>query len=204
MQQSSDAGTPGRAASPASSPPLLSFVSSNRHKYDEVRLVLDDLDIRTRFVESDLLEVQSDSLADIAGAKARDAFSKFETPVLVEDDGLFIDALGGFPGPYASYAFERIGVRGILDLLRHHNDRRARFVSVMVHVSSEGDRTFEAAVPGAISDGARGDGWGYDPIFAPAGSVKTFAEMAGPEKAGVSHRTMALQKFARWWHHDAC
>lgn len=201
MQQSSDAGlgvvgSPPPTQSPSS---LLSFVSSNRHKYDEAKMTLDNLGISTRFVESDLTEVQSDSLSDIAQTKARDAFSKFETPVLVEDDGLFIDALGGFPGPYASYTLEKIGVRGILDLLQNHNDRRARFVSVIAYEGFRGTKTFEAVVPGAILDNSRGDGWGYDPIFTPVGSTRTFAEMTGPEKVEISHRTMALQKFARWY-----
>ena len=196
MQRSSSRRPP---PPPPSAARPLSFVSSNRHKYGEAEAALGSLGIRTNHIMSDLLEVQSDSLARIAQAKARDAFSKFGVPVIVEDDGLFIDALDGFPGPYASYVLKKIGTRGILDLLCHRGGRRARFVSAIAYDDGREHRVFEASVRGAISDSACGRGWGYDPIFVPDGSGRTFAEMPAQEKVAISHRTRALGEFAKWY-----
>jgi len=105
----------------------LFLVSSNSHKYHEAKNILDLFGIRLGFLKSDLKEIQSNSLHEIAITKARDAFSKFKKPILIEDDGLFIDSVGGFPGPYSSYVFKTIGNKGILDLVK--NSRNAKFIS---------------------------------------------------------------------------
>ena len=67
-------------------------------------------------------EIQSDSLEEIALEKCRYAFSKIKSPVIVEDDGLFIEKLNGFPGQYSAFVFKTIGIKGILDLLRTCED----------------------------------------------------------------------------------
>lgn len=189
MQQSSDTG--------------LSFVSSNRHKYDEVREILLYHGIRANHVKSRLSEIQSNVLDEIASAKARDAFSKFDRPVLVEDDGLFVDSLGGFPGPYASYVFDTIGITGLLKLLQGYHDRLAKFVSVIVYDDGVKHKIFKATLCGMISDkpqnGIVAKGWGYDPVFVPKGYGATFAEMTTSEKISISHRRIALDKFCSWY-----
>ena len=202
---------------PASSAPLL-FASSNVHKYREARSIAAGLGIGLEFLESDLEEIQSDSLACIALRKARDAFAISRRPVIVEDDGLFVDSLGGFPGPYSSYVFGTIGNDGILGLLgdRHgggggsgsggssntDGHRRARFVSVIAYCDGAAAESFCGTLEGAISGSPRGRGWGYDPIFVPAAGnteKRTLAEL-GRAKDGLSHRYMALRGFSSWWH----
>ena len=96
----------------------LFFVSSNNHKYQEAKSILDSFGIKLGFFRLNLEEIQSDSLKDIALKKARDAFSKCKKPLIIEDDGLFINSLNGFPGPYSSYVFKTIGNKGILNLTR--------------------------------------------------------------------------------------
>jgi XTP/dITP diphosphohydrolase len=81
----------------------LFFASSNTHKFQEAKLILDDFGINLGFYKCDLEEIQSDSLQEIAKHKAIQAFQKSKKPILVEDDGLFIESLNGFPGPYSSY-----------------------------------------------------------------------------------------------------
>ena len=97
----------------------LFFISSNNHKYLEAKKILDSFGIQLGFLKSDLEEIQSNSIHDIARKKARNAFFKHKKPLIIEDDGLFIDSLGGFPGPYSSYVFKTIGNKGILDLLKN-------------------------------------------------------------------------------------
>ena len=173
----------------------LSFVSSNENKYAEVRDILSGFELDVKFACHTLEEIQSDSLEEIAKRKADDAFEKICRPIIIEDDGLFINSLGGFPGPFSSYVFQTIGNDGILKLLGH--DRQAKFISIISYRSEDVSKSFVAELEGSISCHPHGDGWGFDPIFIPAGKSCTFAEMH--EKNNISHRFMALEKFSRWY-----
>ena len=181
----------------------LFFVSSNNHKYQEAKIILNSLGINLGFLKSNLEEIQSDSLNDIAMIKARDAFSKFKKPIIVEDDGLFIDSIGGFPGPYSSYVIRTIGNRGILDLLKKgdsEDNREAKFVSIITYCDKTVLKSFKGKLSGQISKTQKGKGWGYDPIFIPNDSTKTFAQINNKNK--LSHRYNALKKFSKWWQRD--
>jgi len=96
----------------------LFFVSSNNHKFQEAKKILDSFGIKLGFFKSNLEEIQSNSIKEISSKKAIDAFSKYKKPLIIEDAGLFIDSLDGFPGPYSSYVFKTIGNKGILNLLK--------------------------------------------------------------------------------------
>ena len=172
------------------------FASSNKHKYHEAKKILESFGMNVTFYKVELEEIQSDSLYEIASRKAAMAFEKLGKPVIVEDDGLFIDSLGGFPGPYSSYVFRTIGNKGILDLAK---GRSAKFASVISFSDKNISKSFEAKIDGKISTRLKGDGWGYDPIFVPLESKKTFAELAN--KNELSHRYKALKKFASWYLH---
>lgn len=175
----------------------LSFVSSNSHKYRETKEILGSFGVQLDFCELNLDEIQSNSLSDIATRKAQDAFAQCQKPLIIEDAGLFIDALGGFPGPYSSYIFKTIGNDGILSLVK--DNRNAKFVSIITFCDGAVLQSFVGELDGTISQSKLGDGWGYDPIFIPKNLEKTFAEM--DNKNTVSHRYKALQKFANWYVH---
>jgi XTP/dITP diphosphohydrolase len=177
----------------------LYFLSSNVDKYEEIRMALERHDIRVRFSKRILQELQSDSLDYIALQKCKIAFKLISKPVLVEDDGLFIHGLGGFPGPYSSYIFKTIGNTGILKLLSGSNERSAWFTSVLAYTDGKITRRFVGEVIGTISLKANGKGWGYDPIFVPSGQDKTFG-ILGEEKTLISHRAHALTSFAVWYN----
>ena len=100
----------------------LLFVSSNIHKFKEAEAILDSFGISIQFFKSNLEEIQSNSIKEIASKKAQNAFSKCKKPLIVEDDGLYIDSLDGFPGPYSSYVHKTIGNQGILDLLKKNRN----------------------------------------------------------------------------------
>ena len=173
------------------------FASSNIHKYEEAKKILDNFGIKLEFFQTDLMEIQSDSLSEIALKKVLDAYGKCKKPVIIEDDGLFIDSLSGFPGPYSSYIFDTIGNNGILKLLGDNRD--AQFVAIIAFCDSSNEPTlFESSVAGTISKNIQDGGWGYDPIFIPEKQNKTYAELADKNK--LSHRYESLKKFANWFN----
>ena len=178
----------------------LYFASSNAHKFEEVQRILSNLGVNITLFKTTLEEIQSDSLSKIAERKAIDAYTKVQKPVIVEDDGLFIDSLDGFPGPYSSYIYDTIGNKGIIRLLENIESRDAKFVAIIAYCSGDNDvQLFESSIPGKISSSIEKGGWGYDPIFIPAGESKTYANI--PNKDRLSHRASSLKKFSDWFMH---
>ena len=173
----------------------LFFASSNIQKFKEAKKILNEFGINLGFFKCKLEEIQSNSLKEIAKNKAEQAFKKCKKPIIVEDDGLFIDSLNGFPGPYSSYVFKTIGNKGILKLLK--KNRKAKFVSVISFYDKKNFETFESKLNGNISKEIIGIGWGFDPIFIPCKSKKTFAQLKNKNK--LSHRFKSLKKFSNWY-----
>jgi len=173
----------------------VSFASSNRHKFREAAEILAPYGIKLSFLRCSLEEIQSDSIVRISRRKAQDAFGRFKTPVSVEDDGLEIDSLKKFPGPYSAFVFDTIGNEGVLRLVGR--DRRASFMSAVTYCDLQQTVSFEFGVRGRISASVRGKGWGYDPIFIPDGTDRTFAQL--DDKNSVSHRYGALKEFSEWF-----
>ncbi len=179
---------------------LVLLATKNPHKLAEARVVLSPLGLEVKPLDVRKLEIQSDSLAEIARFAAENIRVDVSAPVLVEDAGLFIDALGGFPGPYSAYVYSTIGLRGVLKLMEGVEDRHARFESAVAVRTPEGKvKVFTGVVEGAITREPRGTrGFGFDPIFVPEGYSKTFAEMPTEEKCRISHRARALRAAAVW------
>jgi len=173
----------------------LFFASSNQHKFKEAKKILDEFGINLGFFKCNLEEIQSDSLKEIAKHKATQAFGKLRKPVIVEDDGLFIESLNGFPGPYSSYVFKTIGNKGVMNLVKQK--RKAKFVSIISYHDKYSQISFESKVNGMISKKISGKGWGYDPIFIPSKFKKTFAQLENKNK--ISHRFKALKNFSSWY-----
>lgn len=174
------------------------FVTTNANKFNEVKAILSSYKIEVKMANLALLEIQSDDLEAIAAEKAKDACRKLNAAVIVEDDGLFIRALNGFPGPFSSFVFRTIGNEGIIQLMKTQSDRNATFRSVIAYCEPKNMLLdFVANVNGEISTEIRGVGWGYDPIFIPTASELTYTEL-GNKKNDVSHRKLALEKFAQW------
>ncbi len=171
------------------------LVTSNKGKFEEFYEIAKRYGIEVEWVRKEYLEPQGDSLEFIARKSAEILAEELKPPFFIEDSGLFIDALNGFPGVYSSYVFKTIGNDGILKLMRGVENRNAKFVCVIAY--NNGDiRIFKGEVEGRISYEKRGEfGFGYDPIFEYEG--KTFAEM-GDEKNLVSHRRKAAEKFFSW------
>ena len=176
----------------------LFFASSNEHKFQEAERILANLGMQINLFKTTLEEIQSNNLNDIAEKKAINAYDLIQKPVIIEDDGLFINTLNGFPGPYSSYVYDTIGNKGIMSLLENSEIRDAKFVSIIAYCDNNYDvKLFESSIPGKISSIIEKGGWGYDPIFIPDGESKTYANVSDKDK--FSHRSAALTKFSNWF-----
>jgi len=176
---------------------MLRFVTTNADKVAEAAAHLRDVATVEQF-DYDYAEIQSDDLAAIAERGALESFEAAggEAPVIVDDTGLFVRGLGGFPGPYAAYVEYTLGVERVWELAKPLDDRRAAFRCVIAYADADGVETFTGAVNGTVVAPRGEGGFGYDPIFEYDGS--TFAEMTIEEKNAFSHRARALSKLADW------
>ncbi len=169
------------------------FITSNRGKFEEARSIGKRFGFDIGWLKKEYEEVQGNNLEEIARKSAELLASQIGDPFFIEDSGLFVEALNGFPGPYSSYVFKTIGNDGILKLMEGLENRNAKFVAVIAYFDGETVRTFRGEVSGKIAREKRGEkGFGYDPIFEYDG--RTFAEM-GEEKNEVSHRRRAMENF---------
>ncbi|AIY90856.1 XTP/dITP diphosphatase [Geoglobus acetivorans] len=170
------------------------FITSNKGKFEEMKHIGEKYGIDVEWVSMEYLEPQGSSLEFVARKSIEMIGAK--PPFFIEDSGLFIEALNGFPGVYSSYVFKTIGNEGILKLMEGVENRKARFVCVIAYTDGNEMQIFTGEVEGEIAHEARGEaGFGYDPIFEVSG--RTFAEM-GEEKNAVSHRRRAAEKFFSW------
>lgn len=120
----------------------INFITSNPGKVKSLEQVLKSLgreDIIIKQVSLDIIEPQSDDVAEVSKYKARQGFEALRKPVLVEDGGMSIEALNGFPGVYTKYVMKTIGVDGILKLMNGEKKRSARFVSIASFADEEGN-----------------------------------------------------------------
>lgn len=200
------ARTSPRKPAPAGGPAparTLTFVTGNAGKVAELSALAGPLGYTVVQDRRGYPEVQADTLEEVclAGADHLVA-SGLKPPFLLEDSGLFVAALKGFPGVYSRHALDTIGVGGILRLLRDVEAelRGAAFRTHLLYVDADGRRHgFDGVVRGRITERAAGTaGFGFDPIFAadatgPDGP--TFAELSPEAKNTVSHRGQAVRAF---------
>lgn len=174
-------------------------MTTNENKFREVAIIAEEYEIELEWEKRAYMEIQADSLEDIVRFGVREVCREIGRPCFIEDAGLFIYALRGFPGPYSKFAFLTIGNRGILKLMENVENRLAEFRSAVGFCSPGGEPVvFSASVVGRITYEPRGTGgFGFDPIFEVDG--KTFAEMSTREKNLLSHRGAAIRKFLLWF-----
>lgn len=184
---------------------VIFFATNNVNKFNEACKALTKYRIAVGMLRVKTLEIQSESLEEIARTSALYAFRECGLPIIVEDAGLFIEALNGFPGPYAAYIYRTLGNKGLLQLMKSVENRRAEFHSVVAYYAKDCEfpLCFDGKVFGEITmkerKGDHRSGFGFDPVFKPVNCNKTFAEMSVAEKNSCSHRANALCQFAEWY-----
>ncbi|MBC7874361.1 MAG: RdgB/HAM1 family non-canonical purine NTP pyrophosphatase [Ferruginibacter sp.] len=181
----------------------LIFATNNQHKADEIRSVignkLEIITLAEAGIDIDIPEPYA-TLEENASCKSRTIFDMTGINCFSEDTGLEVDILGGAPGvKSARYAGENrsfdANIEKLLTNLEGHPDRSARFKTVISLLIDGKETLFAGVCEGHITGQRRGQqGFGYDPVFIPAGAVKTFAEMDMEEKNRFSHRKKATEK----------
>ncbi len=170
----------------------LNVITSNRGKYVEYKEKLKGHHREIEMVNIYYPEIQTDSLE----AVVKFALKELEdhAPLIIDDSGIFIDALDGFPGVYSAYVMKTLGCEGILSLMEDQDDRSSRFECVIGYLDEE-KKLFKGISKGSITYEKKGTkGFGYDPIFRQDGFEKTYAEMTSEEKNRISHRGRAMDK----------
>lgn len=185
------------------------IASGNAHKIIEIKSVLNNiknieiLSLNDFGLSINVIE-DAATLEGNAFKKAKKIYNVFNVSTVSDDTGLFVDALNGEPGVYsARYAGEDASYSdNCLKLQANIEDvppdkRTARFVSVICFYQNDVlNNLFRGVCEGKIIDEPRGKkGFGYDPLFVPAGFDKTFAEMTDVQKNNISHRGKALEEF---------
>jgi XTP/dITP diphosphohydrolase len=190
---------------PATAPRLERIVlaTGNPHKVAELRAILGPLLPGVELLPYDGPSPVEDgaTFAENAVIKARAAAETTGLPALADDSGIEVTALGGAPGihsaRYAGTGSDADNRELLLARMAGISDRRARFVCAAVLV--DGGRTWaaEAEWPGRLLEAPSGEGgFGYDPLFEPAGLQRSAAELSAEEKNAVSHRGRAFRRLA--------
>ncbi len=188
----------------------LIFATNNQHKLEEIKALLGEnfelLGLKDLNMDEEIPE-DHDTLEANASQKAWYIFDRTGKSCFADDTGLEVLALDGAPGVYSA-RYSRMGdptfpdmepaqgnIRKLLLMMEDLKERSAQFRTVISLVLNGVEYQFEGVVEGAITESASGlEGFGYDPIFTPAGYDTTFAEMDLSLKNQISHRARAISQ----------
>jgi len=181
----------------------LIFATNNQHKVDEINSVLGNyFQVKSLAQAGIFIDIPEphDTLEKNAFEKSNTIYQLTRQNCFSEDTGLFVDALQGEPGvKSARYAGEPLSnianIEKLLLNLKNQSNRKARFRTILSLITDGHEYVFEGICEGKIIEAQTGkNGFGYDAIFVPEGSNKSFAEMDLKEKSLFSHRKKAVAK----------
>jgi XTP/dITP diphosphohydrolase len=185
----------------------LVFATNNQHKINEIKQALNNrftvITLKEAGIDIDIPEPHN-TLEENASEKSGTIYRLTGKDCFSEDTGLETEALNGEPGvKSARYAGDGrsfdANIEKLLFNLHKNTNRKARFRTVISLITGGKEFLFEGVCNGVIINEKSGsNGFGYDPVFVPEGSSKTFAEMSIEEKAAFSHRKKALEKLIRF------
>lgn len=181
----------------------LVFATSNKNKLKEIRQIVSNKFEIVSFADinfSEEIPEPFDTLEENALHKVKFIANKFKVNCFAEDTGLLVEALNGAPGVRtASFAGEHKNaddnIDKLLTKLKGEKNRNAKFRTVIALILNDKEYTFTGEAFGKIAEIKSGtSGFGYDPVFVPNNTLKTFAEMTEIEKNKISHRKKATEK----------
>lgn len=182
----------------------ITYLTTNKFKVREAKMVLGDkygFEIDIINPDFEIYEIQAKTCAEVAGFSARYAANKIGKPCLKSDTGLYLEALGGLPGPYNAYFDKQIGVEKFLSMLEKETNRKARLEHCFAYCEPGKEPViFSGGCNGTIAKESRGaDGRWHDFFFIPDGETQTLAEIGDedPMKKNTFFGT-AIDDLAEW------
>ncbi len=174
------------------------FATHNPGKVREFKEILNGI-AEVEPIDVEYTEIQSDDPQQVARVSAKELAEQYQKPIVVEDSGLFIDALNGFPGVYSAPIHKQIGLSGILKLMEGISDRTCSYRSAVGYCSPGSDAvTFLGIERGTLATQESGShGFGHDPLFIPEGSSQTYAQMEDVSKV-KQFRRRAVEQLVEW------
>lgn len=180
------------------------FATNNAHKLSEIRAIFGDtlhiLSLADINCHDDIPET-ADTLEGNALIKARWVKERYGYDCFADDTGLEVEALDGAPGVHtARYAYPdrhdpEANTQKLLASLKNATNRKAQFRTAIALILNGEEHVFEGVVRGEIATEKRGtEGFGYDPVFIPENTDRTFAELGTDVKNQISHRARAVAK----------
>ena len=146
----------------------------------------------------DLPEIQGLDLLTVLRSKTREAYRQLGRPVIVDETGLELAALNGFPGPLIKWLLQSIGAEGLGRLGQSLHDDRITAHCAVMFFDGEREVVGEGRTRGRLVFPPRGDdGFGWDPVFLPDGDGLTYAEMSAERKDEIGHRGKAWRELVR-------
>jgi len=179
----------------------IQFITTNKHKFEEVNDILKDYPIELEWLNMDYDENHDHSMEDIAKTAAKKLADQLNKPIVLEDTGLFFDAYNNFPGALPKFVITTLGFKGIFKLLEGES-RKAYFKTVSAFCEPGKDPVlFEGVMNGEITEQVVNpdkDEMPYDKIFIPEGYDKTISEISFEEKKKYSQRGKSFRKFGEY------
>ena len=172
----------------------INFVTSNLGKVKEFKQILEP-EIKVNHIKLSYPEIRSDDSEEIARQSAEMLSKRLKKAVVVEDSGLFIKILNDFPGTYSATIHKKIGLNGILKLMKGLKDRECTYRSAVAYCEpGKKAISFLGEEKGRVAESIRGSfGFGHDPVFIPDGSSKTYGEMKNTEEIKKFRRRAVLK-----------
>ena len=179
---------------------MISIVTTNNDKYDEISNVLNEYGIKTKqhIIE---LEENEENMEKIVKSKSKQAFSILKKPLIVDDTGIFFEAYENFPGHRSKRIYQEIGLNGILEKLKGKK-RNAFFKSIICYIDKNNFKMFEGKLKGHIVNSIQGVSrkkFPYDKIFIPNNFSKVLSKISWEQRLKLSHRSKAVKMFAEWF-----
>lgn len=178
------------------------FATRNIEKLKEAKLALAPFGHEVEGRSYSFIEPTEGSLEEIAKIKLSQIEISLDSPVIVDDSGIFFESYPGFPGILTRRVFNLIGYKGIDKLLKEES-RKAFFHGVIAVKWKEEIKVFEGKTHGVIIDPIPLDlpknvDFPFDPIFKPDESDRVFGQMAVEERVYYSYRRKALEELGKW------
>lgn len=173
----------------------ITLVTGNKGKLNEWQRLV-PAEFKLHAVDVDLDEIQSLDLEAIITDKARRAYEKLGTPIIVEDISAGLDKLGGMPGPFIKFFELQLGMDALFQLAKVEGEPVTVRCAVAYYDGTE-LIIVQSEVEGSVAASRGEHGFGFDKNFVPSGQTKTYGEMTPHEKDAVSHRAIAVKKLIK-------